>query len=67
MHPTDSPDLLDILSFCGLDFSLHVTGEINGSYLFWNPQWGLRDVASQLNEGPSVRDNYRVEGGGPLR
>lgn len=37
--------------FCGFDFSLHLTGEINGSYLFWNPQWGLRDVASQLNEG----------------
>lgn len=28
-------------------------GEINGSYLFWNPQWGLRDVASKLSEGSS--------------
>lgn len=42
-----------------------MTGEINGSYLFWNPQWGLRDVASQLNEGhPCVRDNLQSRRGG---
>ncbi|CAE7702570.1 MYO2 [Symbiodinium pilosum] len=32
--------------------SKHV-GEISGSRLFWNPQWGLNDVSSPLSEGSS--------------
>ena len=27
------------------------SGEICGSSLFWNPQWGLTDVSSPLSEG----------------
>ncbi|CAL1163946.1 unnamed protein product [Cladocopium goreaui] len=36
-------------------------GEINGGYLFWNPQWGLRDVASQLSEGQSGLLEVKIE------
>eukprot|EP00913_Durusdinium_trenchii_P003604 g3335.t1 len=37
-------------------------GEINGSHLLWNPQWGLRDVFSKLSESETGLLEVKMEG-----